>query len=308
MALFDDMLSSSRGPGVIGTLLAMVVLVGFGGLYFLVEDGSGDGMSLEGTIRQEARKLAHLETSGKLQREKAETAPHLREIAAELAAVKEQIQATDAAIESSATKLENAQAELATLTESFDSYQAGYRNQIRTAAKGTVYPEIKTRSGRTFKDVTVLAVDAVGMSFRYEDGSSRADFEDLPAAIQEQFQYDPREKAKAREKEQELAQLHSEQTDQALALQADKARSEAAARKVQLLAKSSEEFSALQSAIAAIDLEIAKTEKDWLLDKKRGRGVVDGARYSNILRDLKTRKAAHVKRMSELRKIISEGA
>lgn len=307
MAFFDDMLSSSRGPGVIGTLLAMLVLVGFGGLYFLVEDDSGDGMTLEGTIRQEARKLGHLETVAKIQREKAETAPHLREIAAELAAIKEETQTTDIAIESGGTKLEKTQAELAALSESFDSYQAAYRNQIRTAAKGTIYPEIKTRSGRTFKDVTVLAVDAVGMSFRYEDGSSRADFEDLPSSIQEQFQFDPQEKAEVRAKERELAQLHSAQTDQALAQQAQKARKEAESKKVQLLAKSSEEFLALQTAITAIDAQIAKTEKDWLLDKERGRGVVDGARYSGIIRDLKTKKAAHVRRMGELKKIISEG-
>jgi chromosome segregation ATPase len=307
MAFFDDMLSSSRGPGVIGTLLAMLVLVGFGGLYFLVEDDSGDGITLEGTIRQEGRKLLHLEALSKMQREKAEKAPRLREIAAELAAVKEDYQEAESAIAINGTKLEETKAELATLSESFDSYQAAYRNQIRTAAKGTVYPEIKTRNGRIFKDVTVLSVDAVGMSFRYEDGSSRADFEDLPISIQEQFQYDPGEKAKAREKEKELAQLHSEQTDQALAEQAQKAKKEAESKRAQLLAKSSEEFSVLESAIAAIDSQISKTERDWALDKERGRGVVDGARYSGIIRDLKTKKAAHVRRMAELKKIISEG-
>lgn len=40
---FSDMILSSRGPGLIGTLLALLVIAGFGTLYVLVFDDSLQG-------------------------------------------------------------------------------------------------------------------------------------------------------------------------------------------------------------------------------------------------------------------------
>jgi hypothetical protein len=59
---FSDMMSSGRGPGVIGMLMALVVLVGFGVLFmFATDEGfQGGDQSIESIIKHQAGDIESL--------------------------------------------------------------------------------------------------------------------------------------------------------------------------------------------------------------------------------------------------------
>ena len=55
---------------------------------------------------------------------------------------------------------------------------------------GTKYPSLVV-VGKTFNDVTVTSVSAVGVTIAYEHGARRFKYDDLSSAIQELCHYDP---------------------------------------------------------------------------------------------------------------------
>src|SRR6478735_1067734 len=60
---FSDMMSSGRGPGVIGMLMVLVVLIGFGFLFmFAMDEGSG-AQSIESVIAQQKRDIESYKAS-----------------------------------------------------------------------------------------------------------------------------------------------------------------------------------------------------------------------------------------------------
>ena len=73
---FTDLLSSSRGPGVIGTLLALLVLVGFGTLYLFVFDEGlqGGQKTIEAVIRDQGLEIENHKIQIQNARERLERA------------------------------------------------------------------------------------------------------------------------------------------------------------------------------------------------------------------------------------------
>ena len=56
---FSDMMSSGRGPGVIGMVMALIVLLGFGLLFmFAFDEGlQGGSQSIQSVIAQQAKHI-----------------------------------------------------------------------------------------------------------------------------------------------------------------------------------------------------------------------------------------------------------
>src|SRR6218665_1742967 len=60
---FGDLLSSGRGPGVIGMFMAIIVLVGFGAISIFVFDAElqGEGVSIESVIRRQSEEIESMQ-------------------------------------------------------------------------------------------------------------------------------------------------------------------------------------------------------------------------------------------------------
>ena len=65
MKFFEDIFSSSRGAGVIGALLALLVLVGFGTLFLFVFDKGmqGGDITIESVIRDQDSTITSLKNT-----------------------------------------------------------------------------------------------------------------------------------------------------------------------------------------------------------------------------------------------------
>jgi len=306
MGSFDDMMSSARGPGFIGMLLALLVLVGFGSLYLLVfDDNSGSGgKSIAAIIKDQDKQIGDDQAHIALLKKSLEDEPERRKIASELDGVSRETRLNKGNVEGQTELIKRITAEIEDVKGQFASYKQSYRNQVRAAAAGVTYPELATLSGAVYKDVTVTRVDAIGMNFRHTEGSSRADFENLPASVREQFQYDPAEKELAVKAERTKTEAHVEASNQATAMEDEKTRQENARLRAEKRAKDVAELTSLQAQVAQMNADIQATNKDWENEKQRvkirGAGVVQGAQYETKLKDLGKRIASANSRISQL--------
>jgi len=200
---FSDLMSSSRGPGVIGLLMAMIVLLGFGCLFMFAYEpnAQGEGRNIQAIIRDQSSEINTL--SDQLNaREKLLEKESVRRVEAQSFAL------TKASLEKNTQLVANARQKVADLngaipakSQEFEDYKNAYRQMARAAAKGEAFPEIKTLDGMTYKNVILKEVTAVGIQISHEDGIKRIPFDLLPGALQERFQYDPNQKEEALKRE-----------------------------------------------------------------------------------------------------------
>lgn len=269
---FSDLMSSGRGPGVIGMLLALVVMAGFGLLFlFAFDDGmQGADMSIEAVLAQQAKDIGSMQASLDHTRKSLEAQPALEAKAKLLKS------ATDENMVS-AGKLEGLRKTEATTIEAIDSinaefekYKNEYRAFARAQAKGEEIPKLTTLSGKIYEEVKIREVNAVGMQIRHKEGPSRIPYEDLPEDMQDRFQFDPKQKQEAIAAEADATKAHNaavaisnEEVSQALAAQAEKDRLTAKANAKKALVSKKAQIVALKDEIQrnqrAIELEAMKS-------------------------------------------------
>jgi hypothetical protein len=306
MGTFDEMMSSARGPGVIGTLMALLVLVGFGALYFCVFDESMQGgpKSLESVIRNQAGEIDSL--NGQIEPGQ-KTLEHAQTAAKEYATLQRRVATTKSSLDGLNASKETLGKSIDTLQRDFEAYRDRYRAQVRGGAAGTQYAELITSSGKTYRKVVVKKVDAVGMSFLHENGTGRADFDDLPAEVQDYFQYDPQQKEEAKRQE---AAAHRQLEQQVVAAQAgySKQQQEQAARdKEALYRKNTAEIQSLQSLITQLDSQISSELRNLENERRsvqKNGGVFNAAMYQTRLSNLRTRKAQATQQIADLTRAI----
>jgi predicted nucleic acid-binding Zn-ribbon protein len=86
------------------------------------------------------------------------------------------------------------EAGIAAEKEAFADHRAAFRQGSRAAAAGEKHDEIKSRGGRTYRDVTITRVTAEGVEISHAEGVSRLRPEDLDPSWQERFQWHPEER------------------------------------------------------------------------------------------------------------------
>lgn len=309
MAIFDDLISSSRGPGVIGTLIALIVLIGFGVLFlFAFDEGmSGGNKPIESIIREQAVELESVKSSIALKTKALEIAPERKKIASEAEETSRQTRLNKGKLDGVARIIEKVKGEIEATGKAFEDYRQSYREQVRGEAIGLKYPELKTLSGKSYRNVTVTRVDAIGMAFSHSEGTTRADFDDLPADVQEFFQYDVKEKEKAKAAESQVAGQHAEDVKTALS-EADRAKQDEAMRKSEAeKAQAKAVVTAMTSRITEIDMEIKGVQRDWDNERQRVRvsgGVVNSAAYQTKLGALKSSRAAASEKLQQANAIL----
>jgi septal ring factor EnvC (AmiA/AmiB activator) len=196
---FIDSLSSARGPGLIGALMALVVLCGFVLFYIFVfdEDMQGGQTKMEVVIRDQATEIKGwhdqlAETRAKLARAEARV-----EREKERQALEGKLRTAQAAVTRLAGDLQAALKTQEELGQEAQRYKESYRQAVRQAAKGSSLASLTTTSGETYRNVIIREITAVGMQIRHDDGLKRIPYEVLPVDMQDFYQFAPDEKAAA---------------------------------------------------------------------------------------------------------------
>ncbi len=196
-------MSSGRGPGVIGMVMALFVLIGFGLLFmFATDDGFQEGgASIERVIAHQAkdiefarRVVADGQTALDSSSVRVRNSKELARLTRGNKTLKENIEALG-------KRNQVGKEEFARQSEAFEAYKNQYRVFVRGKAKGESMATLETLTGGVYKNVSIREVTAVGIQIRHEDGQKRIPFEELPEALKERFQFDPKQKAAVLAKE-----------------------------------------------------------------------------------------------------------
>jgi chromosome segregation ATPase len=208
---FSDLLTSSRGPGVIGTLLAMFVLVGFGTLYmFVFDEGLQGGQK---TIQAVIRDQGTLIETHKIQitnyKDRIEDAKRLKEVAKEHDDLKLRAEIGAKRLVELTTAKAEAEAAVASAKDSWAKYRDEYRASEWAAAVGEKLDELKTVGGELYAKVAILKVTHKGVDISHQDGIKLIACEELPSELQDRFQFEKELTVKDRKKDDEDFDTHS---------------------------------------------------------------------------------------------------
>lgn len=293
MSLFDDMMSSGRGPGVIGTLMALVVIIGFGTLYFFVFDEGmrGGDKSIESVIRDNTKEIDNLSSQVANRQKSLEKSPELSRIASETDETLRSTRNGRAEVDGQTAAIARTQGEFAANQEQFEKYRQSYREQLRAEGKGMTFPQLKTLSGKTYQQIVVKTVDPTGLSFQHSEGISRASFEDLSEEIRQRFQYDSEEAKKAALREKEIRDKHDAEVEDSITLGEKQNKETGKRRREEEVRKASAEVAALRGQLSNIDQNISDVRSKWARARENG-GLINSALFQNQISELQTRRDA----------------
>jgi chromosome segregation ATPase len=210
---FNDLMSSGKGPGVIGMLLGLLVLVGFGSLALFVfdDDAQGGPESVQGVLKRQGKELQHLRSV--LADRESEFAMKPVRIAAA-----KQLEDLQRSMQAGADRIQLLEQSIPGLIESVESelpkqrtqYLDEYRQDVRTRAIGVKLDELETRPGRVYRQVEIRNITANALTIRHSDGSNPIPCADLPADLYDYFQFDEQEIADANAKEADASRKRAE--------------------------------------------------------------------------------------------------
>ena len=205
---FSDLLTSSRGPGVIGTLLALLVLVGFGTLYMFVFDEGMQGgkQTVESVVRHQAEDIQSLKQEIGSAKRRVSEGQALKEQALEISRLTVRSGLDEKQVEEVTATRDEALAAIDAAKSKWEEYKDAYRASEWAAAEGESLGELKTLSGRSFTKVIITKVSHIGVEITDETGKRRIDGSDLPLALQDRFQFDEDQKTADTKKEDDTFQ------------------------------------------------------------------------------------------------------
>lgn len=191
MKLFEDMFSSHRGAGVIGTLVAVGVLAVLGVLFILVfdEDFQGGEQTIESIIRDQAKQTENLAIAIANKEKLIADAGRYKKTADELTTTARQLQSKKALSEETLSRITAIKESIQKKQAEWDQYVIAYRKAERSQEIGKQYPELVTKSGRVYKAVTIKKIDDLRISVSHEGGSGSIPWSELPPELIERLQF-----------------------------------------------------------------------------------------------------------------------
>ncbi|MEO5913463.1 MAG: hypothetical protein ABIS50_04470 [Luteolibacter sp.] len=196
---FTDLMLSYRGPGLIGTLMALFVILGFSLLFmFAFDEGfQGGNWSIEKVIAHQATEIENYQAMREDHSRRLEQARVRVSDEKELARMKRESRWQLEKIASLGNAIELGTEVVSRETEVFDAYKDQYRAYVRGRAKGETLAKLETSSGGVYTNVSIRGVTAVGIEIRHDDGFKRIPFEELPEEMKTRFQFDREQKEQA---------------------------------------------------------------------------------------------------------------
>ena len=189
---FTDMMSSGRGPGIIGMIIALVVLIGFSALFIFAtdEDMQGAEQSMASIIANQETEIGSLKDRIQHDNKELDKAVSLETTAKQWTRVKQDNQLRQERISRLTQDLAATTDTIAANTKELASYKETYRACVYGKAKGRTLEQLQTRTGRVYAKVTIRDVTVFGVDIRHEEGSARIPPEELPEAMQKELQFD----------------------------------------------------------------------------------------------------------------------
>jgi hypothetical protein len=196
---FSEMMESGRGPGVIGMLLALFVLLGFGVLFmFAFDEGlQGEEQSIESFVSRQAKEIEDIKGSILHGEKQLAQAPAMLALGKELKEMMRGNQFRSARLDSLRTGISSSNEAVTSKMMAFETYKDDYRTVVRRKAKGEKMERLETRKGDVYENITIRDVTPIGIQIMHNGGHKRIAFEELTAALQARFQFDPKQKAEA---------------------------------------------------------------------------------------------------------------
>lgn len=312
--MFNDSHETTRNVGMMGVVLAVLVLIGLYGLgaAFLTGMGmlEGEGRSLQVSIdRLETQIEESNEALGEeaLIREKLE---HYAAILTEIEESVETLEEREKEVDLAEVAVAAAKAELETRKRAFGKYREQYRDAVRALAKGEIM-DLSELRGDGFEKVRVLGVSPLYLKVMSSSGPVGIPYQELPDDLQDRFQFGEEEAAAYRE----WLQVQSERREQQMADFREKQKAREATKAVE----------AKEQEIETLALQIKKLENQiLLLEQKKAKWVAEATRYEREARQARaegrvtskfglatqaSRKAARVDRQIESarRQILTKG-
>lgn len=264
-----DLFTSNRGAGVIGTLLALIVLGGFSLLYFFVFDErlQGGGQTLESVIEEDADHLAKLREQWQGQLGELKKTEGFKLVADELRSQTTRRDITAGKRGRLEEDVAAAGAELAGAGEAFAKYRQAYRESARATMVGREMDELRTTDGRTYTQVKITEIDPIRMQIRHSGGITGVPLDTLPEDLQTYLQLDENEKeqriaAEAAQRERQSASAdQSDALQRIVAMQRQLAKlKEDRERASQLATRARDALPRLEQAILTKKSELAREE------------------------------------------------
>jgi chromosome segregation ATPase len=277
---FTELMSSGRGPGVIGLLMGLVVLLGFGLLFMFAFDESlqGGGQTIESVIAGQTNEIKGYQSRIADGLNQLAKAPVRIAESKDLSALKRQQQAASDRIVALNLSIEVGKKGVASKMEEFENYKDRYRALVRGRAQGETMLLLETRSGAVYKNVNIREVTPVGIQIRHDDGHKRIPFEELPEAIIDFYQFDPNQKSEAlvvekatREEHEAAAAVANAAYEQAAAKQRQKARGEEREKMRASIAKKESQIAVIEGQIHSLEGDMARAESEAAAARAAGR-------------------------------------
>lgn len=268
---FHDLMTSAKGPGVIGLLLALVVLGGFMvlGTLTLDERFQGGPNTLRNTVRDQQNEIASYRGELENARRKLVEYEELERGAGEFQKLLARVRVHETNLVEKQSQRDQIRDDIAMLEQSIEDHKKQYRNMVREAARGSALGSLTTLDGETMHDVTIRQVSAIGMDVSHRDGAKRIPFDILPMDLQQRFLFDSEESKAVAEKEMLDRQILTRMELEALESNRSEALRRAAQEQADLEARNRKTISALRSRISTLATEIRSLEYEIRLEESK---------------------------------------
>jgi chromosome segregation ATPase len=310
---FSDLLTSSRGPGVIGMLMAMMVLLGFGFLFFLSSDESlqGGGPTLASAIRKNEQSIASYQTQIEAGNNRLATIPVLKEIADTHRSLQASIKSIEDSIDDRKHALIETKKKIAETEEEFEIYKNRYRAFVRNSPDNRDIAKLTTNDGVVYTNVMIRAVNAVGIEIRHSEGHKRIPYENLPEELQDYYQFDKDQKIVEIEREAAERARHvsavaaaNEASRAAVAEQRIREQEAAKQKRIQDIALGRARLRVIQNEITQLEKDLVEAEKQAELARKAKRSHLN--KTGTIRSELAKKHAEYSRVTNEIARLQSQ--
>jgi hypothetical protein len=182
MKIFDEILTSYKGAGIIGTVVAVGTLIALGSMFVLASDDrfSSGREPIAYVIKKQEQKIARLKESVENTNQYIAAAKVHEIKAQELAKLKMRLKSCSEKSSQVNGQIAEHVHEAEQIRKELEKYRTKYRAFIRAKMIGANYPEIVTQSGRSYKNVTIRKIDHMRMSISHSEGSGSISWNELP--------------------------------------------------------------------------------------------------------------------------------
>ncbi len=187
--MFNDVLTSSKGPGVIGLLLAIVVLGGFSGLGLMVLNSDGyEEPPIEDLIKSQESRLADVKEDIEEGRVKMQTYRELQNLDATRSIHEKRLERQQASTVELKAEAETVVAALDAKGEEWEAYKAAYRENERRRIKGQKL-DLSSTLGKRYESVLVSGANPIELRVMLSSGPRGIPYAELPADLQDLLQF-----------------------------------------------------------------------------------------------------------------------